>query len=37
VTALRLLVAVQLAALVFAAVATAARFPVWALVDEAAH
>jgi hypothetical protein len=35
--ALRLLVAVQLAALLFAAVATAARFPVWALVDEAAH
>jgi 4-amino-4-deoxy-L-arabinose transferase-like glycosyltransferase len=34
---LRLLVAVQLAALLFAAVATAARFPVWALVDEAAH
>jgi hypothetical protein len=37
VSALRLLVAVQLAALLFAAVATAARFPVWALVDEAAH
>ena len=36
-TALRALVAVQLAALLFAAVATAARFPVWALVDEAAH
>jgi 4-amino-4-deoxy-L-arabinose transferase-like glycosyltransferase len=36
-SALRLLVAVQLAALLFAAVATAARFPVWALVDEAAH
>ena len=32
-----MLVAVQLAALLFAAVATAARFPVWALVDEAAH
>jgi 4-amino-4-deoxy-L-arabinose transferase-like glycosyltransferase len=31
------LVAVQLAAILFAAVATAARFPVWALVDEAAH
>jgi dolichyl-phosphate-mannose-protein mannosyltransferase len=37
VTALRALVAVQLAALLLAAVATAARFPVWALVDEAAH
>jgi 4-amino-4-deoxy-L-arabinose transferase-like glycosyltransferase len=37
VSAVRLLVAVQLAALLFAAVATAARFPVWALVDEAAH
>jgi 4-amino-4-deoxy-L-arabinose transferase-like glycosyltransferase len=37
VSVLRLLVAVQLAALLFAAVATAARFPVWALVDEAAH
>jgi Dolichyl-phosphate-mannose-protein mannosyltransferase len=37
VTALRALVVVQLAALLFAAVATAARFPVWALVDEAAH
>jgi 4-amino-4-deoxy-L-arabinose transferase-like glycosyltransferase len=37
VSALRLLVAVQLAAILFAAVATAARFPVWALVDEAAH
>ena len=36
-SALRLLVAVQLAALLFAALATAARFPVWALVDEAAH
>lgn len=36
-TALRLLVAVQLAALLVAAVATVARFPVWALVDEAAH
>lgn len=36
-TALRVLVAVQLAALLLAAVATAARFPVWALVDEAAH
>ena len=36
-TALRALVAVQLAALLVAAVATAARFPVWALVDEAAH
>jgi 4-amino-4-deoxy-L-arabinose transferase-like glycosyltransferase len=34
---LRVLVAVQLAALLVAAVATAARFPVWALVDEAAH
>jgi hypothetical protein len=31
------LVAVQLAAILLAAVATAARFPVWALVDEAAH
>jgi len=37
VSALRVLVAVQLAALLFAAIATAARFPVWALVDEAAH
>src|SRR4051794_12133355 len=37
VSALRGLVAVQLAALLLAAVATAARFPVWALVDEAAH
>jgi 4-amino-4-deoxy-L-arabinose transferase-like glycosyltransferase len=35
--ALRALVAVQLAALLVAAVATVARFPVWALVDEAAH
>ena len=35
--AVRVLVAVQLAALLFAALATAARFPVWALVDEAAH
>jgi 4-amino-4-deoxy-L-arabinose transferase-like glycosyltransferase len=34
---LRALVVVQLAALLLAAVATAARFPVWALVDEAAH
>ena len=33
----RVLVAIQLAALLAAAVATAARFPVWALVDEAAH
>jgi 4-amino-4-deoxy-L-arabinose transferase-like glycosyltransferase len=37
VTALRALVAVQLAALLLAAVATVARFPVFALVDEAAH
>lgn len=36
-TALRALVAVQLAALLLAAVATVARFPVFALVDEAAH
>jgi 4-amino-4-deoxy-L-arabinose transferase-like glycosyltransferase len=36
-TALRALVAVQLAALLLASVATVARFPVWALVDEAAH
>ena len=36
-SALRVLVAVQLAALLLAGVATAARFPVWALVDEAAH
>lgn len=35
--ALRALVAVQLAALLVVAVATVARFPVWALVDEAAH
>ena len=35
--ALRALVAVQLAALLVAAVATATSFPVWALVDEAAH
>jgi 4-amino-4-deoxy-L-arabinose transferase-like glycosyltransferase len=34
---LRALVAVQLAALLVVAVATVARFPVWALVDEAAH
>ncbi len=34
---LRALVAVQLAALLVVGVATAARFPVWALVDEAAH
>jgi hypothetical protein len=34
---LRALVAVQLAALIVVAVATVARFPVWALVDEAAH
>ena len=32
-----MLVAVQLGALLLAAVATVARFPVWALVDEAAH
>lgn len=32
-----MLVAVQLAALLVAAIATVARFPVWALVDEAAH
>jgi hypothetical protein len=37
VRALRVLVAVQLAALLFAALVTVARFPVWALVDEAAH
>jgi 4-amino-4-deoxy-L-arabinose transferase-like glycosyltransferase len=37
VRALRVLVAVQLAALLVASVATVARFPVWALVDEAAH
>jgi 4-amino-4-deoxy-L-arabinose transferase-like glycosyltransferase len=37
VTALRALVAVQLVALLLASVATVARFPVWALVDEAAH
>lgn len=36
-TPLRALVAVQLVALLLAAVATVARFPVWALVDEAAH
>ena len=36
-TPLRALVAVQLMALLLAAVATEARFPVWALVDEAAH
>jgi hypothetical protein len=36
-TALRLLVAVQLAALFVAALATVTSFPVWALVDEAAH
>jgi len=36
-TALRALVAVQLAALLLAALATVARFPVFALVDEAAH
>jgi 4-amino-4-deoxy-L-arabinose transferase-like glycosyltransferase len=35
--ALRALVAVQLATLLVVAVATVARFPVWALVDEAAH
>ena len=35
--ALRALVAVQVAALLVVAVATVARFPVWALVDEAAH
>lgn len=34
---LRALVALQLAALLVLAVATVARFPVWALVDEAAH
>jgi Dolichyl-phosphate-mannose-protein mannosyltransferase len=34
---LRALVAVQLAALLVVAIATVARFPVWALVDEAAH
>jgi 4-amino-4-deoxy-L-arabinose transferase-like glycosyltransferase len=34
---LRALVAVQLAALLVVAVGTVARFPVWALVDEAAH
>ena len=34
---LRALVAVQLAALLVLGVATVARFPVWALVDEAAH
>jgi Dolichyl-phosphate-mannose-protein mannosyltransferase len=34
---LRALVAVQLAALLVVSVATVARFPVWALVDEAAH
>jgi 4-amino-4-deoxy-L-arabinose transferase-like glycosyltransferase len=34
---LRALVAVQLAALLVVAAATVARFPVWALVDEAAH
>lgn len=34
---LRALVAVQLLAVLLAAVATVARFPVWALVDEAAH
>ncbi len=33
----RVLVAAQLAALAIAALATVARFPVWALVDEAAH
>jgi hypothetical protein len=37
VTPLRALVAVQLVALLVAAVATVARFPVWALVDEGAH
>jgi len=37
VSVLRVLVAVQLAAILLAAVATVARFPVWALVDEAAH
>jgi 4-amino-4-deoxy-L-arabinose transferase-like glycosyltransferase len=36
-TPLRVLVAIQLAALMAAGVATVARFPVWALVDEAAH
>lgn len=36
-SALRVLVAVQLAAILLAGVSTAARFPVWALVDEAAH
>lgn len=36
-TALRALVAVQLAALLVAALVTAADFPVWALVDEGAH
>jgi len=35
--ALRALVAVQLAALLVLGVLTVARFPVWALVDEAAH
>ena len=34
---LRALVAVQLAALLVLGVVTVARFPVWALVDEAAH
>jgi 4-amino-4-deoxy-L-arabinose transferase-like glycosyltransferase len=37
VTAVRVLVVLQLAALLAAGVATVARFPVWALVDEAAH
>jgi Dolichyl-phosphate-mannose-protein mannosyltransferase len=37
VRAVRALVAVQLAAILVAAVATVASFPVWALVDEAAH
>src|SRR5262245_61653290 len=32
-----MLIGVQLAALLVAAIATVARFPVWALVDEAAH
>jgi hypothetical protein len=35
--ALRALVAVQLAALLVLGLATVSRFPVWALVDEAAH